>query len=173
MLQLQPVTLKEANSFVTEYHRHHPGVRGCKFCIAVNNGDRVVGVAIVGRPVSRVLDDGASCELVRLCTDGTPNAASMLAGAARRAARALYYDRLITYILEGESGVSLRAAGWEPLYTTSGRSWDCPSRPRVDMHVITGRQLWDSGLKESVQSVDYGKEKDPDHAHQQSGSNLG
>ena len=73
---------------------------------------RLAGVAIVGRPVSRYLDDGLTLEVNRLCTDGTKNACSFLYGAAARAAKVLGYHRIVTYILDTESGVSLRASGW-------------------------------------------------------------
>jgi hypothetical protein len=83
--------------FVLQWHRHHKPPQGWKFGIAVNNGEKVVGVVMVGRPVSRHRDDGWTLEITRLCTDGTKNAASMLLGAARKAASALGYKRLITY----------------------------------------------------------------------------
>jgi hypothetical protein len=70
-LTLTPITLAEANAFVKQYHRHHQPVPGCKFCLAVSDDDKVVGVAIVGRPVSRHMDDGWTLEVNRTCTDGT------------------------------------------------------------------------------------------------------
>lgn len=57
-LTLVPITLKAANAFVAEHHRHHKPARGCRFCVAVADADQIVGVAIVGRPVARRLDDG-------------------------------------------------------------------------------------------------------------------
>ena len=74
-----PMTLEEANAFVEKWHRHHGPVPGCKFCIGVGD-DHVCGVAIVGRPVARMLDDGWTLEVNRTCTDGTKNANSMLYG---------------------------------------------------------------------------------------------
>ena len=73
MLELVPITLKEANAFVERYHRHHKPVVGHKFSIAASDGEKIVGVAIVGRPVSRYLDNGLTLEVNRLCTDGTRN----------------------------------------------------------------------------------------------------
>ena len=99
MLELVPITLKEANAFVERYHRHHKPVAGHKFSIAASDGEKIVGVAIVGRPVSRYLDNGLTLEVNRLCTDGTRNACSFLYSAAWRAARNLGYKKLITYIL--------------------------------------------------------------------------
>lgn len=112
MLTLTPVSLKNANAFVAQHHRHHRPVTGHKFSIACTEAGRLAGVAIVGRPVSRYLDDGHTLEVNRLCTDGTKNACSFLYAAAWRAARAMGYRKIVTYILDTESGASLRAAGW-------------------------------------------------------------
>ena len=112
MLTLTPVSLAEANAFVAQHHRHHKPVTGHKFSIGCTADGRLVGVAIVGRPVSRYLDNGLTLEVNRLCTDGTKNACSMLYAAAWRAARAMGYEKIITYTLDTESGASLRAAGW-------------------------------------------------------------
>lgn len=96
-----------------------------KFCVALaDDSGETHGVAIVGRPVARGLDDGWTLEVTRTCTDGTKNANSMLYGAAWRAARALGYRRLVTYTLVEESGTSLRAAGWKTVHETRGRPWD-------------------------------------------------
>lgn len=88
-LELVPMTLKEANAFTEQHHRHHKPVTGHKFSIGVSNGEEIVGVAIVGRPVSRHLDDGWTLEVNRLCTDGTKNVCSMLYAASWRAANAI------------------------------------------------------------------------------------
>jgi len=105
---------------------------------------KVCGVITVGRPVSRVLDKDWTLEVTRCCTDGTKNAASMLYGAAWRATKALGYKRLITYTLISETGTSLRAAGWKKLYETSGGSWNCKSRPRVDKAPTCQKSLWEA-----------------------------
>lgn len=63
MLELVPITLKEANAFVEQHHRHHKPVVGHKFSIAASDGEKIVGVAIVGRPVSRYLDNGLTLEV--------------------------------------------------------------------------------------------------------------
>ncbi|VXC82011.1 hypothetical protein SPHINGOT1_20174 [Sphingomonas sp. T1] len=94
----------------------------------------LVGIAVVGRPVARALQDVLTMEVTRLCTDGEANGCSMLYGAARRAAVAKGYRRGLTYILASETGASLRAAGWRFLWRVAGRSWDTPSRPRTDKH---------------------------------------
>ncbi|BDE87610.1 hypothetical protein CE91St42_20680 [Oscillospiraceae bacterium] len=134
MLNLIPVSLSEANSFVTMHHRTHKPVTGHKFSIGCTENGRLVGVAIVGRPVSRYLDDGLTLEVNRLCTDGARNACSFLYGAAWRAARAMGYRKIITYILDTESGASLRAAGWDCAGLAGGKRWTGSRRPAVDLY---------------------------------------
>lgn len=142
-LMLTPITLSEANAFVKQYHRHHQPVPGCKFCVAVSGVAGVVGVAIVGRPVSRHMDDGWTLEVNRTCTDGTKNANSMLYGACQRATFALGYKKLITYTLPEEGGASLRAANWKCIGMNKGGSWNVKSRPRVDKHPTQGKLKWE------------------------------
>lgn len=141
-LTIVPCALDEANAFVPRHHRHHKPTRGHKFSLGVSAGEKIVGVAIVGRPVSRILDDGWTLEVNRTCTDGTRNANSMLYGAAWRAAKSLGYRRLITYSLPDEGGASLRGAGWKMLGQRGGGTWNCPSRPRVDKHPTQAKILW-------------------------------
>ncbi len=142
-LTVVPITLDEANAFVREHHRHHKPVPGAKFCVGVATNDAIVGVAIVGRPISRMLDDGWTLEVNRTCTDGTKNANSMLYGACRRAAFALGYRKLITYTLPSESGASLRAAGWQCIgEAAGGGNWSRKSRPRVDTHPTQVKLKW-------------------------------
>src|SRR5215472_974493 len=111
-LRLVPVGWDDARAFNGMWHRHHRRPPpGHKFCTGVaTDEDVLVGVAIVGRPVPKAYQDGLTLEVNRTCTDGYPNANSMLYGACARAAFALGYRRLITYTQEGESGASLRAA---------------------------------------------------------------
>lgn len=112
-MQLVPVTIRDANRFVQAHHRHAGPVPGAKFALAAaSDGGELVGVALVGRPVARALDDDRTLEVRQLCTTGAPNACSLLLGAAWRAAKALGYRRLVTYTLATESGASLRAAGF-------------------------------------------------------------
>lgn len=143
-LRVVPISFAEANAFVAQNHRHHKPVTGSKFCVAVAYEAQVVGVAMVGRPVARALDDGWTLEVNRVCTDGHRNACSMLYSAAWRAARALGYKKLITYTVPEEGGASLRAAGWRIVAETSGGSWNCPSRPRVDTHPLQGKLRWEA-----------------------------
>jgi hypothetical protein len=134
MLEIVPMTLAEANAFVQKNHRHHKPVVGHKYSLGCAAEDNIVGVAIVGRPVSRYLDDGWTLEVTRLCTDGTKNACSMLYAAAWRAARAMGYKRLITYILITEPGTSLKAAGWKCIGEAGGLRWTGKRRPTVDLY---------------------------------------
>lgn len=132
---ITPCTREEANAFVEQHHRHRGRVAGHIFALAASVAERVVGVAIVGRPVARQLQDGFTAEVTRLCTDGTRNACSFLYAASWRAARALGYRRLGTYTLEDEGGASLRAAGWRVVGSTRAESWSRAPRPRVDRYL--------------------------------------
>lgn len=153
-LVIVPVNLDEANAFVLKHHRHHRPVPGAKFCLAVarilrtdDGGEslmEICGVAIVGRPVARMLDDTWTLEVNRTCTDGTKNANSALYGACRRAAFALGYRKLITYTLPEEAGVSLTAAGWKCVGETGGGKWGRANRPRVDTHPTQTKLKWEA-----------------------------
>lgn len=146
MLSAVPIGLDEAQEFVARHHRHHGRVVGHKFSIGVAKDEKVVGVVIVGRPVARGRDDGLTLEVTRLCTDGTRNACSFLYGAAARAAFALGYKRIGTYILASEDGASIKAAGWRKVAEVKGRSWTTPSRPRVDKHPTQDKMLFETIL---------------------------
>ena len=134
MLALTPVSLAQANAFVALHHRHHKPVTGHKFSIGCTKEGQLVGVAIVGRPVSRYLDNGLTLEVNRLCTDGTKNACSMLYAAAWRAAKAMGYQKIITYTLDTENGASLRAAGWTCTGLAGGKRWTGSRRPASDLY---------------------------------------
>jgi len=142
-LKIVPVTFKQACEFITEYHRHHIAPQGWKFGAGASVDGKLVGVVMVGRPVARGSDDGQTLEVIRLCTDGTPHACSLLYAAAWRAAKALGYTKIITYILASETGASLRGAGWTEVAKVRGRSWTCPSRPREDKHPTVDKVRWE------------------------------
>ena len=149
-LQITPITFRAANFFVKEYHRHHKPVQGMKFAVAVKEDDgRFIGVAIVGRPVSRHLDNGLTLEVNRCCTTGERNACSLLYGAARRIAKEMGYHRIITYTLPDEGGASLRGAGWNLVGEAGGGNWNCESRPRTDTEerLQTKKWLWEAILR--------------------------
>lgn len=139
-----PLTLSEANALIAQLHRHHKPVVGHRFTIGAKDAaGRVVGAIVVGRPVARMTDQYAVAEVTRLVTDGTKNACSLLYGAAARAAEAMGYDRIQTFILDEEPGTSLRAAGWVLEGRSDGGDWNCPSRGgrRVDQPQV-GKQRW-------------------------------
>lgn len=156
-MTIERLELGEANAFVRAHHRHHKPVIGHLFSIGAATSDsldggarKIVGVAIVGRPVARGRDDGVTAEITRLATDGTHNACSFLYGASARAAFALGFKRIGTYILASEPGTSLSAAGWRQIAEVRGRSWSCPSRPRVDKHPTQGKLLFERALAEEA-----------------------
>jgi hypothetical protein len=124
------MSLREANAYVEAHHRHSNPVRGMKFALGAALSDTLVGVAIVGRPVARHLQDGWTLEVLRVCTMGERNACSFLYGASWRAARALGYRKLVSYTLASESGSSLRASGWNVVGSVDADQWSRPSRPR-------------------------------------------
>ncbi len=144
-LILHPITLKEACAFVARHHRHHKPPQGGLFAIgcAVAGTDEPCGVAIVGRPVARMSDNGWTCEVTRLATDGSRNACSMLYRAAWRAARAMGYRKLVTYILDTENGSSLNGAGFTCVGQAGGGEWSREGRPRVDLHPTQGKIKWE------------------------------
>lgn len=142
-LCVRPIDFREAAEFVRLHHRHHTPPQGHKFSIGAEQGGELVGVVIVGRPVARGRDDGLTLEVTRLCTTGEKNACSLLYGAAARAAFALGYRRIGTYILKREPGTSLVAAGWKAIAEIKGRSWDTPARRRTDKHPTEDKLLFE------------------------------
>ncbi|MFJ4342623.1 XF1762 family protein [Streptomyces sp. NPDC088915] len=155
-LHLVPVRQKDAKDFVASWHRHHRPPPGAVFAVGAADQHGVLrAVALVGRPVARAYDNGQTLEVTRTATDGVRNGNSLLYGAAWRAAKALGYTRLITYTQAGESGASLRAAGWRVLaQRPPRRGWDCPSRPRPDRGVDhVPRTLWEAPTASSRSSA--------------------
>ncbi len=121
MLEARSISLREANAYVVQNHRHHDRATGHKWSIGAYKDGELCGVAIVGRPTGRRLDDGKTLEVTRLCTDGTHNACSFLYAAAAKRARQEGYAKIITFILQSEPGTSLRAAGWKLEAEKAGR----------------------------------------------------
>jgi hypothetical protein len=144
-LHVVPCDFRTACEFVAAHHRHHKPPQGHKFSVAVaDEAGQMRAVCMLGRPVARGNDDGTTLEVTRLASDGCPNACSCLYAAARKAAMALGYLRLITYTLDSEPGTTLRAAGWKLIGLRGGGSWSCASRPREDKHPTVQKQLWES-----------------------------
>jgi hypothetical protein len=146
-LHIVPCHFDEANAFIEQYHRHHQPTCGYKFAVAIaDEADAIRGVVMVARPIARMLDDGWTLEVTRLCTDGVKNGCSMLYAAAWRAARAMGYRKLVTYILDSESGVSLTAAGWKRIGECGGGTWNRTARPRIDKHPLQGKIRFEAAL---------------------------
>ena len=145
-LHIVPVSFETACEFVAMWHRHNQPPNGHRFSLGVANDDKLVGVCMVSHPIARHLMDGYTLEVIRTATDGTPNANSMLYGAAWRAAKALGYRRLITYTQAQESGSSLRAAGFRVVGERQPRKgWHTISRPRDESNYLsTPRTLWEA-----------------------------
>lgn len=141
-MRVVPLTLKQANDLVALMHRHHKPAQGHRFSLGLMDGEQLVGACIVGRPLARNTGQYDIAEITRLVTDGTPNACSMLYGAAARAAKAMGFRQIQTFILGTESGTSLRASGWVLDGTTEGGSWNRQGRERVDNHPLTDKQRW-------------------------------
>jgi len=149
-----PCSNERAKRYVEMLHRHHGSSVQARFSLAiVDESGAVRGVAMVGRPVARVIDDGLTLEVNRVATDGCENACSALYGASRRVAKEMGYHKLITYIREDEPGTSLRAAGWRFEETIRARSWNMPSRPRTDKTEIVRRGRWSVILNPRAEAV--------------------
>jgi hypothetical protein len=153
-LRIVPVTRDQVVEFIEAWHRHHQPPQGYKFALGVARADVLVGVATAGRPVARAFDDGLTLEVTRVATDGTAHACSALYGACWRAGKAMGYRRILTYTQEGESGASLRAAGWLNVAQRAARSgWDTSTRRRDNgLYGSVGRLLWlaESSLSEAL-----------------------
>jgi hypothetical protein len=105
---------------------------------------KIVGCAIVGKPVARLLDDGATVEVTRCCTDGTRNACSFLYRVCVRVANAMGYRRVLTYTLTDEGGASLRGAGFRVTNKSKPQGWSRPSRQRLDDHPMQSKFRWEA-----------------------------
>lgn len=146
-----PIGFAEAKEFVERIHRHHCSPQGWKFGLGATKNGQLCGVVMVGRPVSRMLDDGKTAEVIRLATDGTRNACSFLYARARQVALLMGFTRIITYILESETGASLKAAGWRFVRKAGGGRWSRPSRTRKDKAPLEAKQLWEAGSEPSAE----------------------
>lgn len=152
-LYVVPLELAEANAFVKKHHRHHDKAQGHRFSIGVSDAEgQLHACAIVGRPVSGI-DPSRVLEVVRMCSDGTPNVCSMLYSAAARAGQALGYDKIQTYIFESENGASLKASGYvyERKAHPSGRHRKrSDGEVRDTTHVKIRKTLWSRALSPRI-----------------------
>jgi len=165
MLSIVPVELTEANALVAAWHRHHQPSQGHRFSIGLIDDDGLMhGAAIIGRPVARLAGSPRDVlEVVRLVTDGTPNACSMLYAAAARAGRALGFKRIQTYILESETGVTLRAAGWVCEGSAGGGQWKhTDGKPRRTDQPTETKQRWVKSLNERPDPLPVKAATDPE-----------
>lgn len=135
-MKIVPLTLRQANDFVEEWHRHSARTSndGGKFAIGLHNGGgELIGVAIVGRPIARLLQVEGAAELLRLCTspEAPKGSGSKLYARARRIWQLMGGTRLHTYTLDRESRATMKGAGLrEPVATIDGAQWDRAARPR-------------------------------------------
>lgn len=130
-MKIIPVSLKDANIFIAQHHRHHTAVQGHKFSIGLSCNNELKGVAICGRPVSRHLDNGLILEVTRLCTNGGKNICSKLYSTAAKIAKLMGFEKIITYTINTEKGISLKASGWEcEAVNVGGYYWNS-SKSRV------------------------------------------
>lgn len=134
-MEIKPISLKQANYFVEKLHRHNKPVCGHKWSISAWDNNKMVGVAIVGRPIARLLDNGSTLEVLRVCTDGTRNANSFLYSQVAKIAKLMGYKRLITYTLQTESGSSLKAIGAKISSEVLPQTWERKNRPRTEQEV--------------------------------------
>lgn len=145
-LSVLPMTLREANDFVESFHRHNGRTQrdGGRFAIGATDGERLVGVAIVGRPLARMMQDGVTAEVTRVCVldDSPKGTCSFLYGRCWRAWQAMGGRRMLTYTLTTESGASLRGAGWKVMGEARARgagAWEAEGRQR-SWQAIYGQQ---------------------------------
>lgn len=143
-MRVVPMTLRAARAYVDANHRHHKAPQGGLFAVGCAESERIVGCAIVGKPVARMLNDGLTVEITRVCTDGTRNACSFLYRVCVRVARAMGYQRVLTYTLGTESGASLRGAGFAVTRKTKAEGWSRPSRERTDDHPTQFKLRWEA-----------------------------
>jgi hypothetical protein len=137
-----------ANKLIQDHHRHHAPPVGYRWAIGAKTSERLVGAAITGRPTARLSDQYQLVEVTRLVSDGSKNVCSFLYAASARIAREMGFDRIQTFILGSESGVSLRAAGWKFVRMSKGGDWNRPSRGgrRTDQPQEP-KQLWEKVLR--------------------------
>ena len=143
--KIGPISKEAARRFVQDNHRHNetPTKAQVSFAIGLYVGAELVGVATAGWPVNRSMGDGVTLEVNRTCVAGfVQNANSMLYGAVCRAAKAMGYERVITYTLHEETGVSLKASGFRCVADVGARSWadDTKVRVRHDVNLFGERR---------------------------------
>jgi hypothetical protein len=132
-----PLNLDEAGDYVKKHHRHNDPPTRSKFAIGAVKEGQLVGVAIAGRPIARLLNDGKTLEIIRVCTDGTFNANSFLYSRVKKIALLMGYEKVITYTLQEESGASLKAIGAQIEAEVQPGKWNRKGRPRRNQEVYS------------------------------------
>ncbi len=123
-MRIIPLSLREANAFVEEHHRHNKKVVTHKFSIGLEEQGELIGVAIGANPIARMLDDGKTFEIRRVCVKrGFPNACSKLLARVKRIAQMMGYEKVITYTLQKESGSSLKAINARRVAEVKPQRW--------------------------------------------------
>ena len=152
-LQVKPIKQSDAKDFIQQHHRHNKPPVGWRFGAGIWNWETLIGVVMVGRPVARKLDHHSTVEVNRLCIDTnidpelSAHACSQLYGWSAREAKKRGFEKIITYTLQTESGVSLKAAGWLNEGSAGGGSWNVKSRPRIDSAPIAKKIRWSRQLR--------------------------
>lgn len=150
---MKPIERDEARAFVDEHHEHNKAPVSWRYGTAIWNANTLLGVAMVGRPVARMIPADKVVEVNRVCLrrdiarELRWNACSMLYGWAAREAEKRGFEKIITYTLESEAGTALKAAGWIPEAKTKGGSWDRPSRARGVVAPLERKIRWARYLK--------------------------
>lgn len=159
---LIPSSVAQANALIERWHRHSGAVLACLDGVQLMERatGTIRGAGLLGKPLSAILNDGVTLEVRRVATDDTEHACSAILGALARCARRRGMLRLVTYTREGETGASLRGAGWwldehyhtefdfsgpslmRRLVAKPARSWNSPARPRADRPGDAGRFRW-------------------------------
>ena len=146
MLTVHPIELYDANSFIDRLHRHHWAMKTHRFSLGAYRGARLVGVCVCQRPTNQAVDSLRVIEVARLCTDGAQNACSILYGAAGRVAKELGYEKIQTFTLESEPGVTLRAVGWLNEGVETATPWNTKRKTdsaiRLDLNSDEDKQRW-------------------------------
>lgn len=139
-MELRPISILAAMQVVTELHRHLEKPQGAKFALSAFEGRQLVGVPTARMTMTR---EPLTAEVIRVATDGTPNACSFLYARAKRAAQAMGYTRVITKTLPEESGASLRAVGATYQGMTQGGTWDRVNRHRAQKAPTCPKLKWE------------------------------
>jgi hypothetical protein len=141
-LSTRSVGFGRAAAYVALWHRHLGRPTGHIFSMGLFHEGVLCGVAIAGRPVSRMLDNGTTLEITRVATNGIRNGCSKLLAAIRKEARNQGFTRIITYTLPSEGGASLRAAGFTDEGVAGGGSWSRVDRVRSDLQPMEKKTRW-------------------------------